>query len=311
MEKLPLHLKYRPQNFEEIVGNISLIDSLKTVLKKDSRPSTFLFQGPSGSGKTTIARIIAKKVEARNRDIKELNIAKQGGINAARDLLDSIRYMPFGGKAKVYILNECHGGDKKARENFQNAMLEVLEEPPKNTYFILCTTEPEKLLITIRNRCTTYQVRLLRRTELIKLVKMVLIEEKRRKFPKEGIEQIAKAADGCPRQALVILDSVIDIKDDEKLLSAINDFSIHKENVIELCRALLQGKKWNEVVKIIKGIEEEPENVRLAILGYMSNVLLSGKQSDRAFLIIEEFKESFFYSKRGGFISACYSICNI
>lgn len=309
--KLPLHRKYRPQTFEEIIGNVSLVESLKTVLEKDSCPSTFLFQGPSGSGKTTLARIIAKEVGARDQDIKELNIAKQGGINAARDLLDNIRYKPFGGKAKVYILNECHGGDKKARENFQNAMLEVLEEPPKNTYFILCTTEPEKLLKTVRNRCTTYQVRLLRRTELIKLIKRVLIEEKRRKFPKEAIEQISKAADGCPRQALVILDSVIDIKNDEKILSAIIDFSSEKAEIVELFNALLKKTSWKDMAKILKNIDENPERLRYAILTRMTNILLSGKKSDKAFLVIDEFKESFMYTKKAGLVSACYSVINM
>jgi DNA polymerase-3 subunit gamma/tau len=307
MEKFPLHLKYRPQNFEEIIGNVSLIESLKTVLDKDSCLSTFLFQGPSGSGKTTIARIIAKEVGARAQDIKELNIADTRGIDAARAIIENARFMPFGGRAKVYILDETH----KSTADFQNALLKILEEPPKNTYFILCTTEPEKLLKTVRNRCTIYQVRLLRRTELIKLIKRVLVEEKRRKFPKEAVEQIAIAAEGCPRQTLVILDSVIDMKDDEKLLSAINDFSIHKEEVIELCRALLQKKSWKDISKIIKGIEEEPENVRYAVLGYLSSVLLSGKQSDRAFLIIEEFKEPFMYTKKAGLVSACYSVVNM
>lgn len=306
MEKLSLHLAYRPTTFDEIIGNVSLIESLKTVLEKDSCPSTFLFQGPSGSGKTTIARIIAKEVGAREQDVKELNIADTRGIDAARKIIENARFMPFGGVAKVYILDETH----KSTADFQNALLKILEEPPKNTYFILCTTEPEKLLKTVRNRCTTYQVNSLRRSELVKLIKKVVMGESRRKFPKEAVEKISIAADGCPRQALVILDSVIGMEN-EKIENAVNNFSFHKENVIELCRALLQGKKWKEVTGIIKGIEEEPENVRYAVLGYMSNVLLSGKQSDRAFLVIDEFKESFIYTKKAGLISACYSICSM
>jgi len=324
MSKLPLHLKYRPSTFAEIIGNNSLIDSLQIIFKNfektktgkikwiDGEPvgrgiTTILLQGPTGCGKTTIARIIAKEVGARDQDIKELNIADARGIDAARTIIENARFMPLGGKAKVYILDEV----ANATTNFFEALLKILEEPPRKTYFILCTTDPGKLPKTIRNRCTIYEVNSLRRNELTKLIKNVLIEERRRKFPKEAIEKIAISADGCPRQALVLLDSVIDIEDDEKLLAAINDFSSEKAEIVELFNALLKKTKWSEMAKILKNIDEEPEKLRYAILTRMTNILLSGKQSDRAFLIIDEFKSSFIYTKKAGLASACYSICNM
>lgn len=307
MKKLPLHLKYRPATFDEILGNTSLIESLKVVLSKKNKPTTYLLQGPSGTGKTTIARIIAKEVGTRGQDIKELNIADTRGIDAARTIIENARFMPLGGKAKVYILDEV----ANATINFFEALLKILEEPPRNTYFILCTTDPQKLPVTIRNRCTICQVSSLRRNELIKLIKDVLIEEGRRKFPKEGIEKIAIVVDGCPRQALVILDSVIDIEDDSKLLSAINDFSFEQAEIIELFNALLKKTKWSEMAKILKNIDEDPERLRYAILTRMTNILLSGKQSDRVFLIIDEFKDSFIYTKKAGLVSACYSVINM
>lgn len=307
MKKLPLHLKYRPVTFDQVLGNSSLIESLKVVLNKESRPTTYLLQGPSGTGKTTIARIVAKEVGARDQDIKELNIADTRGIDAARTIIENARFMPLGGKAKVYILDEV----ANATMNFFEALLKILEEPPRKTYFILCTTDPQKLPVTIRNRCTICQVSSLRRNELIKLIKDVLIEEGRRKFPKEGIEKIAIVVDGCPRQALVVLDSVIDIEDDSKLLSAINDFSFEQAEIIELFSALLKKTKWSEMAKILKNIDEDPERLRYAILTRMTNILLSGKQSDRAFLIIDEFKDSFIYTKKAGLVSACYSVINM
>jgi len=306
MKNLPLHRKYRPTDFAQMIGNKSLIESLQTALFKGKGITTFLFQGPSGAGKTTLARIVGKHLGAEDQYIKELNISNTRGIDAARNIIKNAQYQPFKGSCNVYILNECH----KSTNEFQNAMLEILEEPPKNTYFILCTTEPEKLLITVKNRCTTYQVRNLRISEITKLITFVLQEEGNKKFPKKAIREIAYAADGCPRESLKILDSVIDIRDEEKLLSAVNAFSIAKKEVIELCRALLNGDKWKKVSDIIKELDDEPENVRYAILKYMSTVLLN-KPSNRAFLIIEEFKSSFMYTKKAGLISACYTICNM
>ena len=304
MENLPLHRKYRPQSFEEIIGNKALLNSLTTVIEKNV--TTFLFQGPSGCGKTTIARVIAKKFGARDMDIKELNISNTRGIDAARTIIENAGFKAFGGVAKVYILDEIH----RSTVDFQNSMLKILEEPPRNTYFILCTTEPEKLLKTIRNRCTTYQVRSLTIPESVKLINRVIIEEKRRRFPKEAIQEIAFAADGCPRDCLKILDSVIDIEDDKELVEAIKDFSLEKKEVIDLCRALLAKKKWKEVSGLIKSISDEPENTRYAVLGYMASVLLN-KPNDSAAIIIEEFKDSFMYTKRAGLVSACYAVCNL
>ena len=306
MKNLPLHRKYRPTDFSQIIGNKSLIESLQTALSKEKGITTFLLQGPAGCGKTTLARIIGKHLGAKDKYIKELNISDTRGIDAARSIIRNAQYQPFSGDCNVYILNEVH----KATSEFQNAMLEILEEPPRNTYFILCTTDPNKLLPTVTNRCTTYQVRKLRVSEITKLIIYVLAEEKNKRFPKKGVREIAYAADGCPREALKVLDSVIDIRDEGKLLSAINDFSIAKKEVIELCRALLNGDKWKKVSGIIKGLDEEPEDVRYAILGYMAAVLIN-KQSNRAFLIIEEFKGSFMYTKKAGLVAACYAICNM
>lgn len=306
MPNLPLHRKYRPTDFAQMIGNKSLIESLQTILSKDKGVTTILLQGPSGCGKTTLARIIAKHLGAENQYIKELNISDTRGIDAARSIIRNAQYQPFKGDCNVYILNEVH----KSTNEFQNAMLEILEEPPKNTYFILCTTDPDKLLKTVRTRCTTYQVRKLRTSEITKLINHVLQEEDIKKFSKKAIREIAYAADGCPREALKILDSVVDIRDEDKLLSAINDFSTTKKEVIELCRALLNGEKWKKVGDIIKGLDEEPEDIRYSVLGYMSTVLIN-KPSDRAFLIIEEFKPSFMYTKKAGLISACYTIANL
>jgi DNA polymerase-3 subunit gamma/tau len=307
LENLPLHRKYRPQELDQFIGNDSLIESLKTVIERNI--TTILFRGPRGCGKTSLARIVAKKWGARENDIFEYNVAKQGGIAEARSIIETVRFIPFGGKAKVYILDEVQGGDPRARKGFQNALLKTLEEPPKKVYFILCTTEPEQLLPTVRSRCTQFQVSSLGLPDLTTLIEHVLDGEGRENFPEDAIREITFAADGCPRDALVTLDAVIDIEDDKALLKAVKDFSYEKTEIVALFNGLLKrSTKWKDLAKIIKGIDEDPEIIRYAVLTRMANILLSGKEHDRAALIIEEFKDTFIYSKKAGLVSACYGV---
>lgn len=312
MTDLPLHRKYRPSKLSEIVGNNSTIASLESILKKskDARPTTYLFQGPKGCGKTTLARILAYEFDVGQMDLKEYNVSKQSGIAAARLIIDGLQFSTLSGKSRVFIFNETQGGDKKARENFQNALLETLEEPPKNTYFILCTTEPEKLLLATRDRCTTYQVTTLTRRQIGTLLARV-IEEEGKDFPQVGIREIAKSCDGSPRQALVILDSVIDIEDEEKVLEAINDFSVASSDVMELYRALIrEGKRWKTVKGLLKSLDKEPEDVRYGFLGYLTTVLLNDGEQ-RISDIGSLFEGSFMYSKKFGLTNACFLACKL
>jgi len=303
-ESLPLHLKYRPKTFSEIIGNESLKISLESVLQRsDNQVRSFLFIGPSGSGKTTLARIIKNELKCSDVDFKELNAANVRGIDTIREIASNASLAPMSGSVKIYLIDECHQLTGAAA----NALLKLLEDTPKHVRLILCTTEPEKLLTTIKNRCTTYQVSTLRKIEIIKLLKNVLEKEGVEGFPEEAIKEICKAAEGCPRQALVILDQIIDIEDDDKLIDAINNFSFQKEAVIELLRALLGGESWLRVSEILKGIEEEPEQIRYAALGYFSKVLISNNGNlDRTSGLIELFSENFLYTKRAGLIQSCF-----
>ena len=303
-ESLPLHLKYRPQSLDDLIGNDNLKISLKSVLnRKKNQIRSFLFIGSSGCGKTTLARIIKNELKCSDPDFKELNASNVRGIDTIREIINNTSFAALSGSIKIYLLDEVH----KLTPDASNALLKLLEDTPKHVRLILCTTEPEKLLTTIKNRCTTYQVSTLRKIEIIKLLKNVLESEGINDFPEEAIKEISKVAEGCPRQALVILDQIIDIEDDDKLIDAINNFSFQKEVVIELLRALLGGKSWKEISKLLKGIEEEPESIRYAALGYFSKVLISNNGNlDRASGLVELFSESFIYTKRAGLINTCY-----
>jgi len=297
-----LYLKYRPTKLEDFIGNKSTVDSLKSVLeRKDGRPHSFLFIGPSGCGKTTLARIVKNILECSDIDFQELNVANVRGIDTIREIGQNCNYYPHEGKVKIFLMDEA----AKLTSDAQNALLKLLEDTPDHVYFILCTTDPEKLIKTIRTRCTTCQVQSLVDRDMKILLNQVLLKEGVGNFPEQAINEICKAADGSARQALVVLDSVIDIQNDDDLIAAIVSYSINEKTVIDLCKALLENQKWPVVAKILKGMLEDPEKIRYAVLGYMSTVLLNG-DNPAAAIIIEQFMESFMYTGKAGLVYSCY-----
>ena len=234
---MSLHIEYRPNTLEEIVGNKSTVKALTAILERDREdiPHTFLFHGASGCGKTTFARIIANHLGCTGADFIEINAGNNRGIDTARNILKTINYKPLSGRVKVILLDEVHATTK----DFQNALIKPLEDTPDHVYFILCTTNPSKLLNTVINRCTSFEVKKLSVTLLTGLIEDVVQEVKEQgAVEDEMIEQIATKADGCPRQALVLLDQVIDLKAKEQK-RAIQAFVTEEEKIIDLCRLLL------------------------------------------------------------------------
>uniref|UniRef100_A0A6M3ILE8 Putative DNA polymerase n=1 Tax=viral metagenome TaxID=1070528 RepID=A0A6M3ILE8_9ZZZZ len=192
-------------------------------------------------------------------------------------------------------------------------MLKVLEDAPAHAYFILCTTDPQKIIPTVRNRCMQFEVQSLNDKELIGLMADVLGRLDIQGFPQDALREIAVVADGCPRQALMILDKVVDMEDSE-MMSAIEQMRYGADKgVPDLCRALLAGKKWPEIVKILKQMDlsnNALEGVRLGVMGYMANVLLGAKgmspEAVTAALVIDYFEKPWYNMGRAGLVKACF-----
>lgn len=309
-ETTALDKKYRPRAFGEIIGNPELLMTIQSILSRPTGiPSSFLLEGPSGCGKTTLSRIIARELGGTDSTIKEYNISNMTGIDTARKIIDHCRFKPFGGRKKIYVLNECH----RASVPFQNAMLEILEEPPAYVHFILCTTDPQKLLKTILTRCTRLPVKALRSSEVITLLTKVCAGEGV-EIEKEVLSKIAQSCDGSPRQALVMLDAVIDCAAESRM-ECINKFSIGSTNTLILCQALLDKKAWGDVTQIIVALENEAEETRLGILSYMEKILLQnikgkpGPKHLRAWEIIEAMSGGIFY-RRAQLTAKCFELIN-
>lgn len=304
--------KYRPINFDEIVGNEDTVMALKAICGREKGlPSAILLIGPRGCGKTTIAHVIKKTMKVSDRDFTELNTANVRGIDTIRDVDTVSRFasMTPGGK-KIYFFDECH----KLTNDAQNALLKLLEKPPKDVHFILATTDPEKLLKTVRSRCTIYGVSLLSNKEIAQLVREILFEEGRDKdFPKEAITEIAYASEGSPREALVLLDSVLALKNPDDITKAITNHNVAEATTLKLCQALYGKKPWKEIAEMIQVIDDEPEQIRYAVLGYMNSILIGNKEKKsapkddpRAVYIITNFLDSYMYTKKSGLIVSCY-----
>src|SRR3989344_9484316 len=201
MENLVLYRKYRPQGFEEVIGQEHIVKTLKNSLKSGAISHAYLFCGPRGSGKTTIARIFAKELGCEGIDLVEIDAASHTGVDDVRELIDGIKFAPVKSKYKIFIIDECHQLSKSA----SNALLKTLEEPPAHAIFLLATTEAHKMIPTILSRCQRFDFKRLQVAEIIQKLEFILKKEDI-KFEPAVLPLIALNARGSFRDAESLLD---------------------------------------------------------------------------------------------------------
>lgn len=294
--------KHRPTTFKGVYGQSDAIRVLTDAVKRKAIPHAILLTGPSGCGKTTCARILKDKLGCGDMDFVELNCADFRGIDTARDISRTMSLSPMSGPCRVFILDEVH----QASKDMQSAMLKVLEDTPKHVYFFLCTTDPQKILKTIVTRCTEVRLNGIPENTLQELVQSVADAEKV-KISTELRDKIAEVADGSARKAIVLLEQVSGIEDEQEQLDSVQKSNSNKQ-AIDLCRAIMKhGAKWQEVRSILKDVIEEPESIRRMILSYASSMLLN-KDDKKAYLVLTCFEGHFYDSGRAGLIRACYEV---
>lgn len=300
---MTLYLKYRPPNLAEIRGNSEVIDILEEMLSdKKTCPHAFLLHGPRGIGKTTIGRIIGNRLKCKGQDFREVDSADFRGIDTIREIRKQSQFAPLEGDCRVWLIDECH----KLTNDAQNALLKILEDTPPHVYFVLCTTEPVKLIPTIRDRCSQFQLKPINERQMFGLLRSV-VKAEQETMPKVVYEQIIQDGLGLPRNALQILDQVLRVMPEKRLETARRSAEEQSKS-IELCRALISGDSWKRVSNILEGLkEQDPEGIRRHVLGYAQAVLLKS-DNIRAGLILEEFVDNFWNSGFSGLILACYLI---
>lgn len=308
-ENLELFKKYRPRSFKGVVGSQSAVRTLREFASNDRIPHAILLTGPSGCGKTTLARIVRRHLECSEEDYVEVNSADFRGIDTIREIRQRMRLNPMLGKVRMWCIDEAH----KLTNDAQNALLKLLEETPPHVYFALTTTESEKLLTTIKTRCTEVRVEALNYADMKTLLERVLEKEGKQGFPSATIDQIIEVAEGSARKALVILNQVIHIQDEKDQIDAILK-SESKVKATEIAIGLIyKNISWADMCEVLKGLDtdEEPERIRHAVLTIAKNALLANKGpriNTKAYRVIFAFEENFFSSKMAGLVRACYEV---
>ena len=311
-----LALKYRPQIFEDLIGQDVVSETIKNSIKADKIPNAYLFTGIRGIGKTTIARIVAKSINcsksldnqcktkcencdaitnSNHIDVLEMDAASKTGVDDVRDLIEFSRYGPTIAKYKIFIIDEVHMLSKQAF----NALLKTLEEPPEYLKFIFATTEIKKIPITVVSRCQRFDLSRIKSSELFEFIKKIKDKENG-KASDEALRLIVKISEGSVRDALSLLDRALlsldkgaelDLKAAQKIFGYFD-----KSQLIDLFKLIFEGDE-KKVISIYRKIYDqgvEPKifiNDFLEILYYLKNINSLSLESTNFSLNDDEFKK--------------------
>lgn len=281
MSYVALYRKYRPQTFDDVIGQDHIINTLRNQILGDKISHAYLFTGTRGTGKTSTAKIFARAVNcpdakqhngnpcgtcevcrqsaSANLDIVEMDAASNNGVDYARDIREKVQYPPVNGRYKVYIIDEVHMLSVGAF----NALLKTLEEPPAHALFILCTTEVHKIPATILSRCMRFDFRLVPVKQLAELIANIYDKEGKQ-YTAEAVNAIAQAGEGSVRDSVSIADRCFatDGKLDYNAVMSVLGVS-SRASIGALARAALSGDAGTILVETNKLVGEGKDPQRL------------------------------------------------
>jgi DNA polymerase-3 subunit gamma/tau len=289
-----LYRKYRPQDFDEVVGQEAVVRTLRNAIERDQVRQAYLFAGPRGTGKTSMARILAKSLNCAagptttpdktcqvcvsiaagtSLDVIEMDAASQRGIDDIREIRERVVLQPAEGRYKVYILDEAH----QLTDAAWNALLKLIEEPPPHLVFVFCTTELAKVLPTVRSRCQTFVFQRPRFAELVTLLRRVCDGEQIEAH-NAALALIARSAHGSFRDAVSTLDQLASATTGEITAQAVLQLvgAVEEESLFRLCDAIVDRDTAGVLVQIEELAEQGQDLGRLVtdLLDHLRHLLL-------------------------------------
>lgn len=302
--------KWRPANFKQMVGQEHVLQALVNALDSNRLHHAYLFTGTRGVGKTTIARIFAKSLnceqgigsepcgscsscieidEGRSVDLIEIDAASRTGVDDMRELLDNVQYAPTRGRFKIYLIDEVH---MLSRHSF-NALLKTLEEPPPHIKFLLATTDPQKVPVTVLSRCLQFNLKRMSKTQILSQLQF-LIEQEKVESDTTALTQLASAADGSMRDALSLLDQAIGYGGGAVRQQAVESMlgSISRDYLVRLFTALHDQQAAGLLNEARAVIEHNPDYQRVCaeMIALLQQIALY--QSDPKLVNDDEFDET-------------------
>mgnify|MGYP004469549443 FL=1 len=292
MHYLALYRKYRPTNFNEVVGQDKVITVIKNEIINNRISHAYLFSGPRGTGKTTTAKIIAKLVNCTNpvngeccnkcdnclnfknsSDIVEIDAASNNGVDEIRELRDKVNLVPTNSRYKIYIIDEVHMLTTQAF----NALLKTLEEPPAHVIFILATTEPHKIPLTVASRCQKFQFSKISNDEIVHRLSDI-IKEENIKLDNEILLEIARLSDGGLRDAINMLDQLLAYKSENITLMDVYNINscVSYIDIYNFINNMMNNNAI-EIVNFIEKIDSEGKNISKFIeelIVFLKDILL-------------------------------------
>lgn len=252
-------IKYRPRTFDDVVEQGSVKQILQEQLRTKTHKNCYLFTGGAGTGKTTCARIFANEINAHTGNPIEIDAASNNGVENVREIIDNAKFKALDAPYKVYIIDECHMLSNGA----WNAMLKLIEEPPAQTIFIFCTTDPQKIPATIISRVQRYDFQRITYASIVDRLKAILVMEnddilsnggpdEAYIYDMEALGYIAKLADGGMRDAITLLDKCISYNAEISVESVVEALgTINYDVMFELTESIIDMNP-GEAVKVIE-----------------------------------------------------------
>jgi DNA polymerase III subunit gamma/tau len=264
-----LAVKYRPQTFDDVVGQENVITILQNQLAQEQTKQGYLFTGGAGTGKTTIARIFARAINGgvSNSEIIEIDAASNNGVDQIRELRETAKFKPINSKFKVYIVDEVHMLSTGAF----NALLKILEEPPAHVVFILATTDPHKIPATILSRVQRFDFKRMTVEQIVGRLFHIIENENQAgqsyEVGEDVLEYIAKLANGGMRNSISLLDTVLGYKADPTLQDVFEILGVPDfEEYLNLLVHLHNAQKA-EILSLIEGLHVRGKDIKRFILG--------------------------------------------